>query len=109
MPQPFLDPTDRALGTRTVANLTLTVQRDGSVITVDDTPRRGADEAALARHLASATTDPLPSELLARSDIRHILVWKDSPGTVPGRPDRWEETFSGTDFDVWSVEGPATG
>lgn len=108
MTQTFLDPTVKALGERTVADTTLTVVRDGESITVHDAaPDQGVDDA-LASRLTAGTGDPVPSDLLTSSGITHVLIWKNSPGVVPRRSAGWDVTFSGADFELWSVEDAAT-
>ena len=105
MAQTFLDPTARAFGARTVAETALTVRRDGHDIQVRD--ERGEVEDTLDRAL-TVTGYPVPSELLTSSGIAHILIWRQTPGIVPERPQGWDTTFSGADFTVWSVRGAAT-
>jgi hypothetical protein len=111
MPYPFLDPTGNSMGVRAVTDPTLTVVRDGRSITVRDparSPGQGDLDDTLVRHLTRTSGDPVPSELLASSRIQHVLVWKDSPGPMSGRPSEWTVTFSGADFEVWSDEGVAS-
>jgi hypothetical protein len=108
MPEPFLDPTSRAFGRTTLSDTTLTVQRDGRTITVRESSRAGTGDDTLVRLLSESTAGPVPAELLATSGITHVLVWNDSPGIVPERPEGWETAFSGSDFVVWSDAGAAT-
>ena len=110
MPQTFLDPTGKALADRVLADTTLTVERDGRRIRVAGSA--GADGAetdvaddTLRRWLGRSSADPIPSELLTGSEIEHVVVWTGSPGVVPGMPQAWTTTFSGSDFVVWS--GPS--
>lgn len=105
MPQTFLDPTGKALGGRTVGDLSLSVTRDGRTIVVRDAPSSDGADDTLARNLTTHPGVPVPSELLVSSGITHILIWKGSPGVIPGLPHGWVVTFTGRDFEVWSVQG----
>jgi hypothetical protein len=101
MAQSFLDPSAKALAGRVLVDRTLTIARDGTRIRVVDVEGAGGDDT-LGAWLTRGDGDPLPSGLLAGSDIEHVVIWKGSPGAVPARPPDWTTTFSGTDFVVWS-------
>ena len=115
-PQVFLDPSVKALGARVLGDTTLTVLRDGTAIRVADGVTAEKDEDGdgrpqvdtLRRTLTEAALHALPSELLASSGVTHVIVWKASPGYVPGLPDDWRRTFSGQHFEMWSAPGVRT-
>lgn len=112
-PAVFLDPTAKALGSRVIGDTTLTVARDGTIIRVTDgaAGHQGGDGEGsttvdtLRGTLTEGAADALPSQLLASSDVTHVIVWKSSPGYVPRLPDDWRQTFSGQHFEVWSAPG----
>lgn len=103
-PNTFLDPTHKALGARAVTDHRLTVQRPDGVVVVADPGAAGETLSdTLVRGLTAEGSDPLPSELLVSSGIRHLLIWTDSPGWVPPAPAGWVRTFAGSHFVVWSA------
>src|SRR5690606_943867 len=110
-PETFLDPTTKALGSRVIADRTLTVVRSEGAIAVRDgmTGLATLLPDTLEPKLTGRDSEPVPSELLTSSGIMHVLVWKGSPGFVPALPGGWMVTFSGSDFEVWSVDGSAVG
>jgi hypothetical protein len=91
---PFLDPTSRAVPADVVGSRQLTVVRDGAVVVVDDDP------AALA---ALGGSDTLDAATLRRAGVAAVLVWKGTPGRVPGRGEGVVVERETPHFAVWTV------
>jgi hypothetical protein len=93
-PEPFLDPTSRAVPADVVASRQLTVVRDGELVVVDDDPATFAALGGSAR---------LDAATLRRAGVSAVLVWKDTPGRVPARGTGVLVERETPQFAVWAV------
>ena len=90
----FLDPLPRAVTGEVLVSTTLTVQRDGRAVVVDDAPI-GEDWAS--GEISAASLD--------RHDVTHVVEWLDSPGALAADRTGWRTVHTGTSFSVWDVTG----
>jgi hypothetical protein len=88
----FLDPLPRAVRGTVLVSTALSVERDGVVVVVDDTP---TDEAWAMGEVSA--------ESLLRHEVTHVVEWLGTPGALATRHDGWRLVHSGTDFRVWAV------
>ncbi|GAA3615741.1 hypothetical protein GCM10022199_20060 [Marihabitans asiaticum] len=91
--RPFVDPLPLAVDARTVRSTTLTVERGGSLITVDD------GEPAAASRWRSGLLEPHD---LDAHDVEAVFIWKDSPGEWPRQVRGFELVHDGPAFAVWT-------
>lgn len=88
----FLDPLPRAVPGRTLVSTALSVDRDGTVLVVDDTP---TGERWATGEVSAAS--------LRRHGVTHVVEWLGTPGALAAGHDGWRLLRSGTDFRVWDV------
>lgn len=88
----FLDPLPRAVPGTTLVSTALSVQRDGVLVVVDDSP---TDEAWATGEVSGAS--------LRRNGVTHVVEWLGTPGALPTSHDGWLLVHSGADFRVWDV------
>ena len=92
----FLDPLPRAVPGRTLVSTALSVDRDGTVLVVDDTP---TGERWATGEVSAAS--------LRRHAVTHVVEWLGTPGALAAAHDGWRLVHSGPDFRVWDVTGVA--
>ena len=88
----FLDPLPRAVPGRTLVSTALSVDRDGTVLVVDDTP---TDEPWATGEVSAAS--------LRRHGVTHVVEWLGTPGALAAAHDGWRLVHAGPDFRVWDV------
>ena len=76
----------------TLVSTALSVERDGAVVVVDDSP---TDEAWATGEVSGAS--------LRRHGVTHVVEWLGTPGALPTGHDGWLLVHSGADFRVWDV------
>ena len=88
----FLDPLPRAVPGTVLVSTALSVEREGALVVVDDTP---TDEVW--------ATGEVSTPSLRRHGITHVVEWLGTPGALPTGHDGWRLAHSGSDFRVWDV------
>ena len=88
----FLDPLPRAVPGTVLVSTALSVERDGAVVVVDDTP---TDEAWATGEVSAAS--------LRRHGVTHVVEWLGTPGALATGHDGWRLVRSGAAFRVWDV------